>query len=120
MWFWIFMLMGTLIIPVTMMLFGWLFEHKPPQDVNSNYGYCTPRSMKSKEAWLFAHQYFGKIWFRWGRILLFVSVLVMLAVLGRKIGVVGTVGGILCVVQCVAMVAPIVPTERALKRKSGE
>ena len=32
MWFWIFMLMGTLIIPVTMMLFGWLFEHKPPQD----------------------------------------------------------------------------------------
>ncbi len=120
MWFWILMLMGTLIVPGVMILYGWLFKHKPPQEINGMYGYRTSRSMRSKDAWLFANLYFGKIWFRWGLILLLVSVLAMLAVWGRKIDVVGMVGGILCVLQCVAMVASIIPTERALKRRAGE
>lgn len=117
MWFWIFMLVMNLLIPGFMIGFGWLFLHKPPKKINGIYGYRTTRSMKSKESWQFAHIYFGGLWFRWGWGLLLISALVMIAVVGRDIDTVGIVGGILCTLQCVVMLAPIIPTERKLKRK---
>ena len=119
MWFWIFMLVANLLIPGCMILFGRLFSRKPPKTINGVYGYLTSRSMKNEETWQFAHIYFGKLWYRCGVILLLVSAVIMLLVVGRSIEVVGTVGGFLSILQCVALVAPIIPTERELKRKFG-
>lgn len=117
MWFWIFMLVMNLLIPGIMIGCGWLMKSKPPKKINGIYGYRTTRSMKSTEAWQFAQIYFGRIWFRWGWGLLLISVLVMLTVVGRDIDTVGIVGSILCTLQCVILIAPIIPTERELKRK---
>ncbi len=119
MYFWFFMLVMNLLIPVTMTVAGRLFMHKPPKNINNVYGYRTSRSTRSIEAWRFAHLYFGRIWYRWGLVLLLVSILVMIIIVGRDIETVGTAGGILCMLQCLVMILPIIPTERALKRKFG-
>lgn len=120
MWFWVFMLVMNLMIPGIMILFGWLFLHKPPKKINELYGYRTARSRKSQAAWDFAHHYMGKLWFWLGIILLPLSVVFMLPVLGRGEGIVGLVGGILCFVQVLVMILPIYPTEQALKHRFGE
>ena len=117
MWFWIFMFIMVLMIPGIMILCGWFFWKKPPQKINGMYGYRTSRSMKNKDTCRFAHLNFGKLWFFIGWILLVISVFAMLVVVGQGIDCVGTVGGILASVQCVVMIVPIIPTERALKRR---
>ena len=92
-------------------------EKNTPKEINRAFGYRTNMSMKNKDTWLFAHLYFGKLWFFIGWILLVISVFAMLVVVGQGIDCVGTVGGILASVQCVVMIVPIIPTERALKRR---
>lgn len=114
--FWIFMLIMDLLIPVSMLGFGWMFLHKAPKSINWAFGYRTEMSTKSQETWDFAHEYAGRIWFRWGKWLSAVSVIVMLLVLGKDKDTVGYVGAALCMVQLVPMLAVIVPTEQALKR----
>ena len=43
--FWIFMLIIVLLIPLTMIFFGWLLFRKTPKEINYVYGYRTKRSM---------------------------------------------------------------------------
>ena len=61
--FWIFMLITVLLIPLTMIFFGWLLFRKTPKEINYVYGYRTKRSMMNEETWRFANQYFGKAWY---------------------------------------------------------
>ena len=60
------------------------------------------------------HQYCGKLWFRVGWIMLFLSVVIMLLLLGKEDSI-GTWGSIICMIQCFVIVGTIFPTERALK-----
>lgn len=117
--FWIFMLCMNLLIPVVMVIFGLIFLRKPPKDINDLYGYRTPRSKASREAWDFAHRYLGKLWLRVGAVLAIATVPLMLPCLGGDVDFVGLYGGILCLVECVVMILPIIPTERALKKNFG-
>ena len=113
--FWIFMLIMVLLIPITMIVFGRLFSNKAPKDINYTFGYRTKRSMMNMETWKFAHEYFGKLWFICGLILLPISVVVMVLVFGKETNTVGAVGGILTIVQMISMVGAIIPTENVLK-----
>ena len=114
--FWIFMLVMDLLIPFTMICFGYLFLKKVPENINALFGYRTALSMKNKDTWEFAHKYCGKLWYVWGLILLPVTVLPMFFVLGKSEDMIGTVGGILCGIQMIPLIGCIFPTERALKR----
>lgn len=114
--FWIFMFIMNLLVPVTMIGFGRVFLKKPPKEINSIYGYRTSRSMKNKDTWKFAHQYFGKLWYRCGLILLAPSIAAMLFVIGQEEDTVGTAGGILCFLQLLPLIGTIFPTEIALKK----
>lgn len=113
--FWIFMFLMTLWMPLTMIGFGRYFQKKAPKEINAAFGYRTKSSMKNRDTWTFAHNYFGKLWHICGIILLLPSILVMLFVIGKSEDTVGTAGGILCVIQMIFLVGPIWPTERALK-----
>lgn len=115
--FWIFMLCMSMMMPVLMILFGWIFSKYPPKEINSIYGYRTKRSSKSKEAWEFAHRYFGGIWYKAGLALLPVTVVAMLPVLGKGEDAVGTWGGALVCLQMIPLLVPVWFTERALKRE---
>ena len=114
--FWVFMLIMVLLIPIAMIVFGRLFSNKAPKDINYTFGYRTKRSMMNKETWKFAHEYIGKLWFICGLTLLPPSVVVMVLVLGKEPNTVGTVGGILVIVQMIPMFGAIIPTENALKK----
>ena len=93
--FWIFMLIVVLLIPLTMLFFGWLLFRRTPKEINYVYGYRTKRSMRNEETWKFANQYFGKVWHRCGLISVPLSVIAIALVFGKGTETVGTVGGII-------------------------
>ena len=114
--FWLFVLAFDLLLPVVMIFFGREFMKNPPKEINPGYGYRTTMSSKSQETWDFAQRYMGKVWYKAGRVLLVPSVLPLLFVLGRDVGIVGMTGMVACGVQLAIMLGSIAVTERALKR----
>lgn len=118
--FWIFMLLVNLLFPAIMIGFGRYFLKHPPKTINYVFGYRTTRSMKNQDTWTFAHQYCGRLWYRWGLVLLPVTFVAMFLVLGQSVDTVSTAGGILCLLQMIPLVGCIFPTEAALKRTFDE
>ena len=116
MFFWIFMLIMDLLIPLTMIVIGRLFSIKAPKNINSTFGYRTTMSMKNKDTWEFAHKFCGKLWFRCGLILLPISVIPLVFVFNKGIDRIGIVGGVVCVIQILPAIGSIFSTESALKK----
>ena len=114
--FWIYMLLMTLLIPCTMVGFGQFFLKKAPKKINCVFGYRTAMSMKNRNTWEFAHRYCGKLWLRWGLILLPCSILPMLFLMNKSTDAIGISGAAIMLVQMIPMAGSIIPTERALKR----
>ena len=114
--FWIFMLAMNLLFPFIMIVMGRYFMKKSPKEINYIFGYRTNMSMKNKDTWDFAHKYFGKRWFRLGWLLIPISVIPMLFVIGKGEDIIGTVGMVVMVIDLILLIAPIFPTERALKK----
>ena len=114
--FWLFCTASCLLVPAVMLAFGWRFLKKPPKHINSFYGYRTTRSMKNQQTWDFAHQVCGRLWFRWGLVLLPLSLLAMLLVLGKDAEELGVWLMGVTVIQVVVLLGSIVPVERALKK----
>lgn len=114
--FWIFMLIINLLIPLSMIGIGYAFSKKPPQDINYVVGYRTSMSMVNKETWEFAHQYFGKLWFRWGIIVLPITIIAMCFIIGEDMDTIGKIGVYICLAQMLPLIGPIFPTELALRR----
>lgn len=115
--FWIFMMIMNLLTPFIMLAFGKYFSKSAPKEINNCFGYRTTMSMKNQDTWEFAHHYCGRIWIKCGWITLVLSILVMLLVIGKNEEMVGSVGAIVCIIQCVFLVGSIFPTEAALKKK---
>ena len=114
--FWIFMFVSVLLVPAIMLIVGRLFIKRPPREINGLYGYRTTMSMKNKDTWDFAHRYCGRMWLRWGAVLLVVTVIPMLCVIRAGIERVSVTALIIMGVQIAVLIASIFPTERALKR----
>lgn len=114
--YWLFMLAVSLVIPLTMIIFGRHFMHSPPKEINGSYGYRTSMSMKSRETWDFAHRYFGRLWFILGLMLLPLSATAMLFLLGESVKAIGNSSLIIMAFQLLFLIIPIFPTERALKK----
>ena len=115
--FWIFMLIMNLLIPFTMIGFGSYFIKSTPKEINMVFGYRTSMSMKNKDTWNFAHNYCGKLWRFIGWSMLPLSIGAMLIMLGKERNIVGIIGGVLVIVQCVFLFVPIIPTEVVLRKK---
>ena len=114
--FWIFMLAMGPLFPVVMILFGTMFMKSAPKKINYIFGYRTDMSVKNRETWEFAHKYIGKLWFRFGLLLIPITVIPMLFVIGNSENIVGTVGLIVSFVNTVTLIVPIFFTEKALNR----
>ena len=110
------MLAMNLLFPLIMIVMGRYFMKKSPKEINYIFGYRTNMSMKNKDTWDFAHKYFGKRWFRLGWLLIPISVIPMLFVIGKGEDIIGTVGMVVMVIDLILLIAPIFPTERALKK----
>ena len=114
------MLAMNLLTPLTMIIFGYIYSKKPPQKPKSKFaysGYRTQMSMKNEETWEYANRFFGKLWFRFGIVLGLISIIPLFFVIGKDKDTVGFAGLIICYVQLVAMLLPVIPTELALRRR---
>ena len=116
----IYMLLTSLLVPVIMLVFGWIFRCKAPKKINVWYGYRTARSMKNEDTWVFAHQHIGRTWLIVGAVMLMISVLPMIAVYGKDVDTVSVVSLVLTVVQLIPLIVSLIPTEQALKNTFDE
>lgn len=114
--FWLYMLAVDLLIPATMIGFGLLFLKRPPKKINAIFGYRSMRSMRNEDTWRFAHQHCGKVWCTAGLIMAPLSAIAVAFLYGLSTDRIGLFGGGLCLLQCIALLLSIFPTERALKR----
>ena len=116
----IFMLIVVLLIPLTMLLFGWLFFRRTPKEINYFFGYRTKRSMRNEETWKFANQYLGKVWYLCGLLSAPLSVIAMAIVFEKGTETMGTVGCIITMIQTIPLVGAMISTEIALKKNFDE
>ena len=114
--FWLWMLVIDLLIPLTMVGFGRMFMSGGPADINDLFGYRTPMSKINRDTWDFAHRVCGRFWFVAGLILLPLSIVPLLGVRGGDAHTVGLVGGVVCGLQLIPLIAAIPVTEAALRR----
>ena len=114
--FWFFMLMMCLLFPAIMIVMGKIFLKTAPKEINYIFGYRTNMSMKNRDTWEFAHKFCGKIWYYAGLAMLPISVIPLLFVIGKGEDIIGTVGGIICMIGVAVIIASIFPTEIALRK----
>ena len=113
------MLVMNLLAPLVMIIYGRVFEKKPPKIARSKFafGYRTVMSMRNEETWEYAHRFFGKLWVRFGIVLGLISIIPLFFVIGKDKDTVGFAGLIICFVQMAVMLLPVIPTELALRRR---
>ena len=120
MWFWWTMLVCDLLIPLSMIIAGWVMWKHTPKRINRWYGYRTELSMKNEQTWKFAHTHAGKVWCIMGIVMLIPSILAFVPFYYSSNKVVGIVGAIVTTVQVIALIASVFPTEAALARTFDE
>lgn len=76
--------------------------------------------MKNMDIWKFAHQHFGKQWWKIGWVILVPSVLILLPAYKATETTVTVVFLVVMIVQSVLLLHPIFKTERALKEKFND
>lgn len=76
--------------------------------------------MKNMDTWKFAHQHFGKQWWKIGWAILFPSVLALLPVYKATENTIAIILLAVMAAQMVFLAYPIFKTERALKRKFND
>ena len=118
--FHIFMLVCNLLVPIAMLVFGLVFEKRPPKKINYVYGYRTTRSMKNQDTWQFAHRFCGRLWKRLGCIALLITLLFTIFTWNFDEEALGYTSLALLFLQVILLFASIFPTEKALKKTFDE
>ncbi len=116
----VFLFLCDLLIPVIMILAGWCMEKHPPKKINGWIGYRTGRSMKNRQTWIFAHQYAGKLWRRWGLAMLLLSAAVHIPFLNAGEEALGVLCIFVTLIQSALLIGSILPVERALEKNFDE
>lgn len=114
--FWIYMFLSNELIPLLMLIFGWIFKKHPPKNINSLYGYRTSMSTKNIETWNFAHAYCGMLWWRIGLAMFLSTAAAMLPLIGKTMDEIGSWSSLIMIIQCAALIVSIFPVERALRK----
>lgn len=115
MWFWIAMFICNMLIPVIMIISGYMMYKHTPKSINGVYGYRTRRSMKNMDTWKFAHDYCGRIWLKAGSMILIPSVLLQLPFMHSSEDVIGVMTLIIETIQIGVLMVPVYFVEKALK-----
>ena len=113
--YWIYMTCVSLLVPIIIISIGSYVRKCPPMQINAIYGYRTKLSMRNQDTWEFANIRFGRLAFKWGWIMLIVTIIVMLLVLYRSQEVISCVSLTVIALQVVPPIAIIPVVEQALK-----
>jgi len=88
----------------------------PPKEINGLIGYRTAMSKKNKDTWAFAHDYCGRLWIKFGIVLLILSIIAQIPFANSGEKTIGILTGIIEAVQLAALLGSIIPVERALRK----
>ena len=116
MWFWWFMFICDLLIPIVMLVFGITMYKHCPKQINHWVGYRTTLSTKNMDTWKFAHDYCGSLWWKIGLIMVVPSVIIHIPFYHSDAGVIGIVGIVLLTIQFIVLLISVFLTEFALKK----
>ena len=109
------------IVPLIMIICGFLWKKGGPKKINSIYGFRTYRSKADRDSWDFAHLHNGRYMLKAGTILLCIGVIT--AVLGVlfSFSVIGCfLASLLSMFgQMIVLTIGIVRTERALEERQN-
>lgn len=86
----------------------------------SRFGLPHPPFHANQQTWDYAQRECGRLWVRWGVLMLLPTAVLMLLLLGKEIPTVGTVGGIVTVLQMLPLFLSIVIVEKKLREKFDE
>lgn len=114
--FWWFLFVCDLLIPILMIILGYMMWKHTPKKINWIMGYRTARSMKNMDTWKFAHDYCGRLWWKIGWITLILSTVIYFPFYHSSENTIGIVSTILCTIQCLILILSIFLTERSLKK----
>ncbi|HPN90136.1 MAG TPA: SdpI family protein [Bacilli bacterium] len=114
--FWRLMFLMDLLIPLLMIIYGYVYSQRAPKKINYFSGYRTRRSMQNKETWDFAHRYFGRLSLVFGLVLMPLTIIAALTFRNTDVETVGIMGTLLMTGQIVFFIILIIPTEIALKK----
>lgn len=117
---WWLMAFCNLLTPFVMIIAGYMMWKHCPKEINWVYGYRTKRSMRNMDTWKFAHDFCGKLWWKLGWAMLVPSFIILVPYLHSSEEVIGNVGGIILIFQCIILVVSIFPTEFVLRRNFDE
>ena len=120
MWFWWFVLVSDLLVPVIQIVAGWMMWKCCPKPINNVLGYRTRWSKKNPDTWKFAHEHCGRTWRNVGLVLLVLTVVAHIPFYGADEDTLGNLCLIVTGVQLVVLIGSVFPTERALKRTFNE
>lgn len=108
------------VIPVLMIVAGYMMWKHCPGEINYVVGYRTRRSMKNKDTWKFAHEYCGRLWWMFGWIMVASTIFVLFPYINSSKEEIEILLAPLILVQGAILVLSIIPTEKALKKKFND
>ena len=118
--FWCFLFVCNLLIPATMIIFGYMMWKHCQSDINYISGYRTKRSMKNSDTWKFANNYAGRLWWKLGWVLIIPTALVQLPFMKCGANKVGILSLVITSVQLVIMLFTIILVEKAIKKNFND
>ncbi len=99
---WLTMFLSNLLIPVLMIGLGLIYRSKKATKMSSYSGYRTKRSTKNLDTWNFAHQFYGRLLLKYGILMFFLTVMVMVLIDASDSKAMIIYGSILMVVLLIA------------------
>ena len=110
------MIYTIFLIPLLIILIGYLMNKYPPEKINYFIGYRTFNSMKNENNWKLANQYCGKLWFKIGLIMLIISILLFVLNLLKIITFTETMLSIIILIQIIPLLISIFFIENKIKK----
>lgn len=117
--YWWYALVIVLALPLIIAAYGWLMVHHPSRKRLWSFGYGSPLSRESQEAWDFAQDYCGRCFMKIGVIVIIPAFLSLFLVTDAEADTIALLMIAVIVLEMVCMMAALPLTERALKRKFG-
>ena len=112
------MIYDIFIVPLIMLICGFLMYKHPPKKINFFVGYRTKKSMKNKINWKKANIYSGKIMLITGIVTTIISIIILILELLNIIRITDEILVVIILIQLLPLSVPIILTEKKLKEKS--
>ena len=103
------------ILPVIIILIGYIMNKYPPKKVNWFIGYRTRKSMKDEIVWKTANQYCGRLWIKIGLIMFVVASILEILVYFKIIIFPETLLAIIVISEIVPLLLSGVMVENKIK-----